>query len=318
MAHPPDAAESELLIRRLKRRLWLERIVALAVIGAGAFIHFRGLPAGLRVCIIAVDGHPTAVVPSRSDAERILREIKAASGLPPEKVQFAQTVTFHSGSRSRNPVQSDAEAIGALSAVLQPVVQAAAVVADGEVVLALPTQDEAVRALSMLLREFAPADSGVRTFFKEQVKVDMRLVPVDRLVPSARAAVERIVRDAAPSRVHRVKAGDTAWKIAAQYDVQMSRLQQANPGVDLSRLRIGDKVKIPGKLPPVTVIARREIEETVGEGPLTRTQLVRITYENGVEVRREVIARRRPSPPPQAEAPREGRNPYRWRDEVPQ
>ncbi|MCJ7751176.1 MAG: hypothetical protein MUQ65_08790, partial [Armatimonadetes bacterium] len=78
---------------------------------------------------------------------------------------------------------------------------------------------------------------------------------------------------------------------------------------------------IPGELPPLTVIARREITEPVGSGASGRTRKVRITYENGVEVKRDSIglsaptsAARTPARPPT----RGATDPWRWKDEIPQ
>jgi hypothetical protein len=79
-------------------------------------------------------------------------------------------------------------------------------------------------------------------------------------------------------------------------------------------------VRIPGELPPLSVIARRDIEEPVTPGSI-RTQTVRITYENGVEVKRQVVQGAAPLPPhPLAErTARAGEGsdaqPWRWRDE---
>ncbi len=45
--------------------------------------------------------------------------------------------------------------------------------------------------------------------------------------------------------VHIVQSGDTLSKIAAQYGVPLSRLQQANPDVNPRALRIGQRIVIP-------------------------------------------------------------------------
>ena len=46
-----------------------------------------------------------------------------------------------------------------------------------------------------------------------------------------------------------VRAGDTAWKIAADHSVTLSELRQANPGVpDLASIRPGQKLTIPDSM----------------------------------------------------------------------
>ena len=48
-------------------------------------------------------------------------------------------------------------------------------------------------------------------------------------------------------RSHTVKAGDTFYRIARNHDTTVEALQRANPGIDPARLRIGQKLKVPGK-----------------------------------------------------------------------
>lgn len=309
------------LTQRLVRRLWVERVFWILLVAVLVALLLGAVPGGRRVTLVAADGEPLTVVPSRGDAQRLLGEVKQMSGLPPAKIDFAQKVTLHQVPARRNPVQSDSEALKALSSKLEPVIEAAAITTGGEVVLALPTLEEAVKTLSMLLEEFAPTEPDATAYFKEHVKVDTRSVPPDKLYPTADKALEKIVEDSAPKAEHTVRPGDSAWKMANDYDVSLSRLAAANPDIDMNTLQIGRKVKIPGELPPLTVVARREITEPAGSSASGRTRKVRITYENGVEVKREVIGlsaplpirRMQPAPPT-----RKAGDPWRWRDEIAQ
>jgi LysM repeat protein len=87
---------------------------------------------------------------------------------------------------------------------------------------------------------------------------------VDHTVPQAQQPVTQNValtqthstvqpavrRDPAPpparqSRTYVVKQGDKLHNIALKYGVELSRLMQANPGVDPARLKIGQTINIP-------------------------------------------------------------------------
>ena len=300
---------SDVLVRQLRRRLWVERVFWLLLLAGLGALHFGAMPSSRQAVLIAADGQPVTVVATRRDAQRLLDEIKTSSGLAADKVAFAQTVTFHPVPADRNPVQSDTEAMRALSSKLGLLVKAAAVVANGEVVIALPTQQEAVKTLSLLLEEFAPPGVTGNVYFKEQVKVEMRDVPPDKLYPSAQQAIEKVAKAAAPQTEYEVKPGDSAWKIATKYGVSLSRLAAANPDLDINRVILGEKIKIPGELPPLTVVARKEIEQPVS-GPSGGMRRIRITYENGVEIKREVIGGRRPPA-----APKGGARPQRREEE---
>jgi LysM repeat protein len=282
-------AGEESAIRGLRHRLWIERVFfALIVAGILAF-HFGKLGTR-RVCLIAIDGKPAAVVASRSDASRLLDDIKKASGMAGD-VSFSHKVTLHSIAAAGQRVLPGAEALGVLSEKLQPVVQASAILVNGELVVGLPDRKEAVQTLSSLLRELSPRVEGVQASFKESVKVETRDVSADHFAATAEEALAKIMKSAAPKGTHEVEPGETGWKIALTHHVPLSRLAAANQGVDLNRIRAGDELKIPGELPPLTVIARRDIREELAPGV---SKTVRVTYENGVEVSREVVARERP------------------------
>jgi len=329
MAGSRKEAEKEDVLRALRRRLWIARALLVGLLVLFAAFYLGARPGRGRVCLIAVDGRPAAVVESRADAERLLQEIKAASSLPPERVAFRQRVTFHKVSRARNPVQSDRQAMESLASKLDLTTRAAAILANGEVAVALPNQQEAVKTLSLLLNKLAPPGPGITAYFKERVKVEMADVPVAKLAPSAEEAVRKIIASASPKAEYQVKAGDSAWKIARDLNVPLTRLAHANPDVNLDHLPLGAKLKLPGPLAPITVVARKEIVEEVGEGPHRGTQKVRITYENGVAVKREIIGRHRPLAEPAGPTParpepvrppaarRRAPDIWRWRDEIP-
>jgi LysM repeat protein len=289
----PDnfVAPSDLLVRQLRRRLWLERVCWLLLLGLLGAVHFGAVPGGRRAILITANGQPVTVVASRGEANRLLDDLKSPSNVPNTKVAFAETVTLRSVSAARNPIQSDSEAMNAIAAKIHPVVRASAIIVNGEIVLALPDQSEAVTVLSDILNRFSPPGEDVTRYFKEQVKVETRDVPPDTLYPNDEKAVARIAEASAPKGEYEVKPGDSAWKIARHFAVPLSRLGAANPEVDLNKVRLGQKLKVPGDLPPLTVIARREIQEPLGESPFAPARKIRITYENGAEVNREIIGR---------------------------
>ncbi|MGG3469755.1 glycosyl hydrolase family 18 protein [Neobacillus pocheonensis] len=51
--------------------------------------------------------------------------------------------------------------------------------------------------------------------------------------------------DTLPIRAYRIKAGDYSWKIAQQYNSNLSLISAANPEIDMNHLRIGQVINIP-------------------------------------------------------------------------
>lgn len=55
-----------------------------------------------------------------------------------------------------------------------------------------------------------------------------------------------------PDGSYVIKAGDTFAKLARQFNIAPAELAKANPGVDSSKLKVGQKIKIPGAKPAAT------------------------------------------------------------------
>lgn len=288
---------AEVLVRRLHRRLWLERVCWLLLVGGLAAWHFGLLSPGRgrTTVLIAANGEPVTVVATQHDADRLIQEAKAATGLPPADVSIAQKLTFHRVAARENPAQHDPEALRQLTAKLSLLTTAYAVAANGETVVAVPDQKAAVKILSLVLQHGSPPGEAAVSF-KENVRIEKRQVPVADLQPSADAAAARIAEAAAPKGTYTVRPGNSAWQIARDRNVPLTRLAAANPEVKLEQIRPGIVLNIPGELPPLTVIAVQEVLEPVSAAPFAPLRKVRINYENGVEVSRRTIGHPPTSP----------------------
>jgi LysM repeat protein len=51
---------------------------------------------------------------------------------------------------------------------------------------------------------------------------------------------------AGPGGVHAIKSGETLAVVAKKYGVSVEAIMKANPSVDSRRLKVGQKIKIPG------------------------------------------------------------------------
>ena len=62
---------------------------------------------------------------------------------------------------------------------------------------------------------------------------------------ATRPAVTQVAAKPASGRTHTVADGDNFWSVARQHGVSVASLTQANPGVDPTRLRIGQSLALP-------------------------------------------------------------------------
>ncbi|MGN0847301.1 MAG: LysM peptidoglycan-binding domain-containing protein [Kiritimatiellia bacterium] len=63
------------------------------------------------------------------------------------------------------------------------------------------------------------------------------------------------VAPAANSLVYTVKPGDQLFAVSRRYNVKMSAIEKANPGLNPNRIRVGQKITIPGVVAPTAVAA---------------------------------------------------------------
>lgn len=76
-------------------------------------------------------------------------------------------------------------------------------------------------------------------------------VPASRPLAQAASTVQASAQVGLPSsRTHTVADGDNFWSVARRHDVSVAALTQANPGVDPTRLRIGQSLALPGTEQP--------------------------------------------------------------------
>ncbi len=99
------------------------------------------------------------------------------------------------------------------------------------------------------------------------------------------------VPPAAPAE-YVIQKGDTFAVLAKKYGVSVKAIQQANPGVDPTRLKIGQKIAIPPKPPGASAPASSSLQPgDAGAGPAESVyvvkkgdNLIRIASEHGVTV----------------------------------
>ncbi|PBK74653.1 hypothetical protein ARMSODRAFT_950667 [Armillaria solidipes] len=59
------------------------------------------------------------------------------------------------------------------------------------------------------------------------------------------ASVKAECDNGTPGYTHIVVAKDTCWDIASEGGISVSRLEDANPGIDCDNLQIGDRLCVP-------------------------------------------------------------------------
>lgn len=181
-------------------------------------------------------------------------------------------------------------------------VQAVAITVDGKDVVAVQDEETAAAVREALLAHYkqtvlkdATAIEQVR--FQEKVAWRAKEVTAESIRSLEEAVtILRVGTDKVAEYV--VQSGDTAWDIASRYGVSIERLVQANPGLDLDILSIGQKLSVTFTDPYVHTVSVSLVtfqesipftEEVVADANLWPWQYQ--VVEPGVWGRRELTVR---------------------------
>lgn len=310
--------DQDKLVRKLKLQLRIERtiilIIAIFFIGQWAFGNFQSRP-----YVILADGKPIACVKTSDAAAKVIDQIKGAvAGAKPSEVSFRQKIEVRKTDRDAH-VLSVNDAVRAALEKLTLRVSKYAILVEGVPVVAVDSQETAGEVLEAAKERYGSLVEHLmeEPRFKEQVDVREMSVDLDIYRPTVERALEDLLRGKGVSEgVYVVASGDVASKIATRLGMTMSDLEGLNPGKNLHRLQIGDKLKVSRnsdtKKPGLTVIvldseekteeiryrtesvssvkmkAGKEAELSPGRNGL-RHVVIATTYENGVRTGADVV-----------------------------
>jgi LysM repeat protein len=311
--------DEQRIIRSLKLQLYIERTI-IAFIAIVLFALWARGQINNTKSLIVVDGKAVACVPSEADAMEILQQVKKKTGCDPAEIEFKEDVVVTRAPRNARPV-SRHKAMRTVERVLSPVVPRWAIIVDGKPVVALPSRTIAGEVLDLAKFKFGKlaVNLAEEPQFKENVTVDIAPVNPEIYCKTAAEAIERLFAPAERSTqdsIYTVKKGDIAASIAARHGISLEKLWTLNPGVNLHKLQVGDKIRVrttkPGK-PKLTVIVRdqfdrvetipapvrqissaelyvgKSMELTPGRSGLRKIRVAAI-YENGRKTGSEIIS----------------------------
>lgn len=275
------------VIRSLRLQLLVERvaigIIAVVLIGFWAYGRIADSKS-----MILVDGKPVVCVPSEKDAERILQEIKTHTGLNPSEIQFKQDIAVARAPRDAQPV-SRRKAIGLVRTVVSPVVPRWSIIVGGKPVVAVPDRETAGKALDLAKLRYGKLVQNLaeEPQFKENVTVAVESVDPGIFRKTAEEAVKLLFAEGKPvtrDALYVVRSGDVAGAIAKRHGISLDTLWSLNPGVDLHKLQIGDKLRVKATETVgarLTVVVRDQHERIVKvPAPVQKVQRVAALWQD--------------------------------------
>ena len=259
--------EQELLIQRLRKQLLVERIIFGVVVLVAAIAWSVGHFSNSK-SLILVDGSPVVCVSTARDAHDILDTIKSRAGGSSRDVSFKQDVRIERAPGNTTTV-SRHKAFRTVAGLVSPVAPRWAIIVDGKPAVAVPSEEMAGAVLEAARLRFGKLVPNLAEApqFKENVTVEVAGVDPAIYKKTVEEAVEFLFSQSSQTSkegVHIVKNGELAGSIASKSGLKLAELAALNPGVNLNRLQIGDKLRIKttAQSKKLTVVVRDMKERT--------------------------------------------------------
>lgn len=157
------------------------------------------------------------------------------------------------GTVQANKAKTDLEQVRTALETRISDVETAASQARGEATGARQTAEGTKQRLEQVVQQTMKAFEDVSAQFAA-VRTDLTKVASVKAAPAAGDKKDKGEPTVAPGTLqadgsYAIKAGDTFAKLARQFNISTADLQKANPGVDASKLKVGQKIKVPGAKP---------------------------------------------------------------------
>ena len=247
-------------LRRL--RAWYNRQTTVGKLGLGAAAYFvlffsaNAIFIG-NACGVYVNGQQVAVVADESFAKNTLTEVIRDKSSKAGVALEINDEIYYRGVHAKKADFLDKEELKAsLNSALSFNTNAVEIIINGETRICLHDRQEAEDMLKWL-RSLYPAEAGEMVAFKEKVEL-VETVVDERTITTAEEARDMLLYGSDKVEQYVVKNGDTAWDIAAKYDVYVDTLQINNPGVDLWNIQVDQVLKLSREVPLITVLATRQ------------------------------------------------------------
>jgi len=211
------------------------------------------IDSGYMVWAVQVNGKTVALVSDPVSARKAVRELVAEkSRLTGCKLSVSGNLRYTRTYPGDAKYLNGAELKTALAEKLFFSTNAAALVVDGQIRLALEDRKEAQSLLNRMKASYRTPGADVA--FAEDVRIEDVKVDSSELT-RLDEALDKIRKGTKEVETYRVKDGDTLWDIASLAGMSTEELIAANPDMNPDRISIGQKLNLTAVKPIINVLA---------------------------------------------------------------
>lgn len=233
-------------------------VLSISLIAGGAVVYNNSLDAYQ----VEVEDNIVALVREEEDFTEILEEVKKeAMATYNQEIVLNEEPIFVETKAKKSEI-TESEAIEKnIKSQIDIKLKAAAIMVNGEEIAVLKDTEAAKGVLEDIKASFI--EEGVEEYdyigFKEKVEV-VEIGAEFSDILGVEEALKKISLGTDEEKIHIVEKGENPWTIAQKYDLSTDDIEKANPGMDSSRIQIGDELNLIVPKPLLSVRTKEFIE----------------------------------------------------------
>ncbi|MGI5892375.1 MAG: peptidoglycan DD-metalloendopeptidase family protein [Bacillota bacterium] len=270
---PLEASKSSVLSRRNRlreirrrkntRKFMIFIIATICIVGA-VFGGAKVISANSNSYLITVDGQQIAALNTQDDAYAAIEQyLESKSQEMGMEVTVKEEVDIKKVALKDSQPITVSEAAILLENSLTPLVKAASLKINNSTELFLPSEQDAKKVVELAKAFYVNKNDKVSDV---KLRENITITPVAKSIKEItrpEIAVNMLLFGAPQQMIHKVESSDeTLWTISKQYNVPISVIKQANPGMTSDKLKLGTTINLSKATPMVNVVVVKEVVKT--------------------------------------------------------
>lgn len=253
-----------------KKRFVITCSVVALLIFTSLFLVFSG-----SAYTVKVNGNEICKVRTRKAVESALDALKQKyQENSDSEINFTSQITFEKSRASGKEIIKDEMLIETLGKNLQFQVQACSIYADGNMIATLKTKEQAEGLLKEIQdKTLVGADNSKikEISFVEKIELKNEFIDASR-ISEKDGALNFIIKGTNEVKTHKIVSGESFWSISKKYNMSVSDLEKANPGVNSEKIKIDQVINL---IVPKPLLSVKTVQ--------TITSVEKAQYEQKVE-----------------------------------
>lgn len=230
------------------KKVFVPVVLNILIISIFSVIYFSNTAYAVKI-----DGKEIGVVKNKEELYTAIQEIensikdelgtetKISQAITSEKIfKLAAEITPMDVIKSR------------LQENLEVKVEAYSLNVDGEDLVYLKDRESAEEILNRIKSQYLQDKNNKEISFVEKVEILRRDVEAAK-IKDLESAYQYIVEGSSKPEKYVIKEGDTTWDITKKHNITLDEIKQANPGINLDSLQIGQELNLVAPKPFINV-----------------------------------------------------------------